>query len=216
MDDFGRLIDYYEAQLRKLGVEVVLNQRVLPEQIKDDGPDTLILALGGRPMTTRVPGRDRAQVCQAVDALLGKVSLGDRVLLIGGNYIACQTAAHFAQHGKKVTLATRRKTEGQLGGELEAVSQYMLVRMLRGLGVELLLGHNLVDITEEGGVFEGSGAKASVDADNVLLSLGYLPKRQEVRKFWGLAQRVCAVGDCVRPRRTGPAIHEGFVAGYEA
>lgn len=216
MDDFKRLIVYYEAQLKKLGVEVVLNHRVLPKTIEGDSPDTLVLALGSNPVTTRVPGKDKTKVSQAVDAILGKVSLGNQIILIGGNFISMQIAAHLAQQGKRVFLASRRVKEEQLGGELEAVSQYMLVRMLKELNVELLLRHNLIEITEEGGVFENSKGSSTVKADNVLLSLGYLPRSQDLKKFKGIAQRVYAVGDCVRPRRIGPAIHEGFIAGYDA
>ena len=217
MQEFRELRAYYETQLRKLEVDLVLNHTVTSETIQTDQPDTLILALGAQPLDSKVPGSDRALVSQGVDAVLGKVSLRDKILLIGGNYISCQIAAHLAQQGRKVTLASVRKEESQLARELEPISQYVIVRLLKKLKVEIALHHNLVEITDDGGIFQVPGKNPiTIQADNILLSLGFSPKKEEANQFKGLARRVFAIGDCVRPRRVGPAIHEGFIAGYEA
>ena len=223
MDDLQRLLMYYEAQIKKLGVEVILNRRVTPALVKSEKPDTLILSLGAKPMETHVPGKDRTIVGQPEDALLGAITLSRNVLLVGGNYISCQLAVHLAQQGKKVVLATSRKEETQLAGELEIENLYKrtsteaLIRMMRDVKVEIYLGYKLVEITSSGAVFQKPDkSRITIQADNVLLCLGYLPKKEELETFKGLAPRILAVGDCVRPRRIGPAIHEGFMAGYEA
>jgi 2-enoate reductase len=217
MEEFRRVIDFYETQLKRLDVEVVLHQRILPADTHADQPDSLILALGARSITPMVPGKDKPIVGHAIDALLGKFEFGDRVLLIGGNFISCQIAAHLAEQDREVTLVTQRRQESQLAGELERFSQRELIRMLKKLRVKTILGHRLSEIIDGGGIFQtGEIRNVVFEVDNVLLSLGYLPKRQELKKFMGHAQLVHAVGDCVRPRRMGPAIWEGFIAGYEA
>jgi len=217
MDDHRRLIGYYERQLRRLDVQLHLNCTSTPQTVRQDQPDTLILALGGAPIPPpRALAANGTDVAQVADALLGKIDVGQKLLILGGSYISCQAAAHFAEEGRHVTLASSRADASQLGAELEAICRSMLVRLLDDLDVELLLGHRLVEVAGGKLLFASAGGATEVVADQTLLSLGYLPRREEIAAYQGLAPRIYAVGDCVRPRRIGPAIHEGFVAGYEA
>jgi len=217
MEDFRSLINYFETQLSKLGVEVILGKQVTPEEVRQDAPDTLVVALGAKPASVKAKGRKGALVRQAVDAVTGGVDLGEEILVVGGSFIACQMAAHWAKIGKKVTLASARQLSSQLAGEIEPVSKGMLQRLLNELKVNIKPDHFLVEVTDKGGIFRTSGGqKAEIKADNVLLAVGFQPRKTEVEKYRGVARRVFAVGDCVRPRRIGPAVHEGFLAGYEA
>ena len=217
MGDFKSLINYYEVQLEKLGVEVVLNKQVDATEVKKEKPDTIVVAVGGKSATVKVPGRKNPIVIQAVETMTGDMKLGDEIIIVGGSFIACQIAAHWAKNGKKVTIASARNLEEQFAGEIEPVSKGVLLRLLNDLNVNINPDHFLVEIVDDGAIFDTTkNGRTKVIADNVLLATGFLPKKVEVNKFKGLAPRVFATGDCVRPRRIGPAIHEGFIAGYEA
>ena len=217
MDDVRRLIEYYEGQLRRLDVQLYLDSIATPDLVQQEQPDTLILALGGKPMPLpKAFASDGGHAVYVEDALLGQVDVGEKLLILGGNYISCQAAAHFAQEGRHVTLASSRTEPEQLGAELETICRSMLVRLLDEQNVELLLGHRLSEVAGDRLLLNSSHGPTEVAADRALLSLGYLPRKDEIAAYQGLAPRMYAIGDCVRPRRIGPAIHEGFVAGYEA
>ena len=49
-------------------------------------------------------GIDHDFVVTPQDVLEGKVSVGERVAVIGGGMVGCETANHLAHHGKKPTI----------------------------------------------------------------------------------------------------------------
>jgi 2,4-dienoyl-CoA reductase (NADPH2) len=71
---FERLIKHLKDQLEKHNVEIRLGRAVTPELIREIKPDVIVLAVGGKPRTLKVPGIDRKNV----------VSLSDVIQFIGG------------------------------------------------------------------------------------------------------------------------------------
>jgi pyruvate/2-oxoglutarate dehydrogenase complex dihydrolipoamide dehydrogenase (E3) component len=49
-------------------------------------------------------GIEKGKVVTSVDVLLGKKDVGERVLIIGGGSVGCETGVYLAQQGKKRTL----------------------------------------------------------------------------------------------------------------
>lgn len=102
---------YLEAQLKscsaKHDLTVKLNSPVTPESLKGQGFDTVVIGVGGSPVTPKLPGVEQANVVQAIDLLL-KPELAEKaknVVVIGAGAVGCETA-HFlaADLGKKVTV----------------------------------------------------------------------------------------------------------------
>lgn len=80
-----------------------LGVRLTAREIQDRGPDAVVLAVGAAP---RVPGAgDRQpQGIDCVTALTGPDLPGQRVLVVGGGLVGCETALGYAQAGKQVTI----------------------------------------------------------------------------------------------------------------
>ncbi|MPM62160.1 Cinnamate reductase [bioreactor metagenome] len=102
---------YLEAQLKscsaKHDLTVKLNSPVTPESLKGQGFDTVVIGVGGSPVTPKLPGVDQANVVQAIDLLL-KPELAEKaknVVVIGAGAVGCETAHYLAADlGKKVTV----------------------------------------------------------------------------------------------------------------
>jgi pyruvate/2-oxoglutarate dehydrogenase complex dihydrolipoamide dehydrogenase (E3) component len=99
------LIDYYVTQLERLKVATKLNTEAKIELIGTFGPDVVILATGAKPIIPQLPGVDQGNVVTAIDILAGRAEAGQKVLVIGGGSIGCETAEFLFENGKEVTVA---------------------------------------------------------------------------------------------------------------
>lgn len=92
----------YDA--RKSGVEILLDREVDAQWIAQGGFEEVILSTGSLPVIPKVLTANGARVISAVDVLLGKEWVGDRVAIIGGGAIGCECADFLAQYNKQVTI----------------------------------------------------------------------------------------------------------------
>lgn len=92
--EFGETIRYYQAQFKKLGVNLMLHCEAGVNEILKVNPDAVVISSGVRPRLPKIPGIDLPHVASYVDVLQGKVSVGEKVAIIGGGGIAVDVA-HF-------------------------------------------------------------------------------------------------------------------------
>ncbi len=118
--EIGELLGaYYQGQIEKLQVRVMLRTEMTAEDIKGFGADAVVLCTGSQPAgdgyqralphVERLPGVDQDNVCSIHDVLAGRVIPGERVLLLDdldGWWPASGTALHLAQQRHRVTLVT--------------------------------------------------------------------------------------------------------------
>lgn len=71
--------------------------------------DQLVIAAGSRPVIPEVPGMELPQV-HTSDSVMRLHTLPDRILIVGGGYIACEFAAIFSGLGSQVTQINRSQT----------------------------------------------------------------------------------------------------------
>ncbi|MCK4723557.1 MAG: FAD-dependent oxidoreductase, partial [Dehalococcoidia bacterium] len=109
-DRIGALTAYLQTQLKKLDVKMELGKEVTAAMIERFEPEAVVLAVGARPLVPDISGLDRAHVVQAGDVLEGKVEVGNKVVVVGGELVGCETAEFLAEKGKEVTV-TRRSPE---------------------------------------------------------------------------------------------------------
>ncbi len=94
------LIAWYRRELTKYPIEVKLNTEVT--DIAALGADEVIIATGATAKRIPVPGADTA--IQAVDFLLGKQEVGQKVTIIGGGLTGCEIAYELYLQGKQPTI----------------------------------------------------------------------------------------------------------------
>ena len=86
--------------MTKYPIEVKLNTPVT--DVNALGADEVIVATGATANKIPVKGADTA--IQAVDFLLGKKTVGDKVVIIGGGLTGCEIAYELYLQGKKPTI----------------------------------------------------------------------------------------------------------------
>lgn len=212
-DRLEPLSRYLETQVRKLGVKIVLGKEATAALVKRLKPEVVILATGVTPFTPEISGLNKAQAVQARDILDGKVEAGDRVVVIGGELVGCETAEFLADKGKRVTV-TRRGPEMALG-VAAGVRAFLLDRLL-AKGVTLLTGVRYNEVTPQGLVLTTTeGETKTIEADTIVLAAGAIPDKKLLEELKGKVPEIYAIGDCVEPRTIRDAIADGFRIAWE-
>jgi 2,4-dienoyl-CoA reductase-like NADH-dependent reductase (Old Yellow Enzyme family)/thioredoxin reductase len=203
---------YLVGQLTKLGVELRLRQRFTADVLGEIKPDVVILATGVKPFIPQIPGVQSKKVLQANEVLNG-AETGERVAVIGGELVGCETALYLVEQGKKVTVMRRGP---ELAAKVQQFIREPLVGRLQFKGASILTGVEYEEITEAGVVIrKGTGEREVVEADSVVLAAGAVPNTELLADLQDKVARVFLVGDCSEPRGIREAVEEGYRAGIE-
>ena len=103
-EDLNRFREYQARKVDSLNVKVLLNTKCTPELLDKESPDVVIAAVGAEPIIPAIPGMDKNSVILATDAYSEEITVGQKVVVIGGGLVGCETGLHFAQQGKDVTV----------------------------------------------------------------------------------------------------------------
>ncbi|MDP2707204.1 MAG: FAD-dependent oxidoreductase [Burkholderiales bacterium] len=231
IEDFPALVDYFETQLRKLGVRVELGQEFTPGMALTLKPETVVVAIGGQHATPAIPGINRANVLtgQALQrkvtpylrllgpGLLGWITrfwlpVGKRVVVIGGLLHGCQVSAFLVKRGRRVTIV---EASDQLGEGIPVAMKPRLLDWLAEKGVVMLTGAECQEITAEGVIVRTrDGTMRTVVADTVITALPSLSNPALSKALEGVVPEVYAVGDCGESRLILRAIADGSRVGH--
>ena len=211
--DLKQYMDYMVRQtLKAPGVKVKLNTEATPELIKAEHPDVLIVAVGAERFVPKIPGIEgpKSIAVWSEDVDLGKVAVGNRVVVVGGGLTGCETALHLAQQGKEVTIIDMIG-ELDIAKECPIINRLALMLLLRQHRVTIKTEVRLEEITATGAkVIDKKWNRFEVPADTVVLAMGVKSRSDVVARFQDLAPDVHVIGDCRSPRNVRGAVHEGF------
>jgi len=202
--------NYLLNQLNKLKVDIKLRKEATYETIKKENPDVVIIAAGGVPCIPSVPGADSRNSVTMDEVLFGKVKVGEKVAIIGGGLVGCETALKLSADGKKVTII---ECLDEIMPTVTEIIKMSLFRILEENGVDLRAATNVTAIEEEGvHVSDKQGKEEFIEVDNVVFAVGSILRNDLPGKLEE-EFKVFRVGDCVEPRDIFNAVREGsFIA----
>ena len=207
------LITYLSREVQKAGVHVRLNEEASLESIKEMQPDVVIVATGANPARPDIPGIGMNTVVPVLDILGGQKEAGDKVAIIGGGLVACDTAELLATKGKKVTLV---ETLPSIAAELYPFESHYICYKLGSKGVVMMTGVKNEEVTEEGlQVTDAWGQGYTIKADTIVVAVGATPNDGLVKVLERKVPELYSIGDCVKARRIINAVHEGASIGYQ-
>ncbi len=210
-EEIKYLIDWYDCQLSKAGVTVELNLKADVEEIAKRDSDVVILATGSKPIIPDIQGCENA--CHAIDIFMrSSANVGDRLIIVGGGTVGCETALYLKQAGKHVTIL--EMMDDILSNENPIVKVTLTEKMIEN-GVEWLTGMRLTKILADEAIALDATGEFHTFHGKVVLAMGMQPVAllaDELRKTL-IHREYYKIGDCVRPRDIFNAIHEGFAVG---
>jgi 2,4-dienoyl-CoA reductase-like NADH-dependent reductase (Old Yellow Enzyme family)/thioredoxin reductase len=207
------LLDYLMTQMQKLGVKVELGKKVTLSSARRLKPEAIIVATGAEAFLPPIPVRGAKPVVQALAVLRGQAEVGDRVVIVGGELVGCETAEYLADQGKKVTVVRRGP---DMAIKVRQATRVLLLERLSQKGVTLIPGVSSYDeIDREGLAITKDGQRQMIAADTVIMAAGAKPDTGLVEALKKEFPRVMAVGDSVEPRDIRAAMNEGYQAGLK-
>ena len=213
-------IDNYKGDLRAFknvlirrieerDIKVILNTEVTKETIAKHKADAVILAIGSSPIVPPIKGIENA--VHALDVYRGKSEIGQKVIIIGGGLVGCETGLHLAKEGKDVTVIEM--------GESVAPDSYPMHRIALVNELDQLVTTKVktkcVEILPAAvKAIDELGNEVLFEADSIVFALGMKANDTEKDALLGELSnsKVFVIGDCVRAAKVYEAVREGFTA----
>jgi glutathione reductase (NADPH) len=151
----GKLIDSHQVQV---GEDIV-------------SADKILIATGGRPWTPEIPGAEHSITS---DEAFHLESLPERVIVVGGGYIACEFAGIFNGLGSEVVQVYRG--EQILRGFDDDVRDTLATEMKKK-GIEIHLNTNTTELIRhpDGHITAKLDDGSELQADTVMFATGRVP-----------------------------------------
>ena len=165
------LIKWYIREVSKLPIDVKMNTTVT--DIYALGADEVIIATGA--VAKRIPVKGADTAIEAVDYLLGNKEVGDNVVIIGGGLTGCEIAYDLFLQGKKPVIVEMQDDLITTKGICLANTSF-LRDCFKTNNVPVHLETGLKEIVDGGVIVKDKdGKEFKIDADNVIMSVGYNP-----------------------------------------
>ncbi len=234
--EFITLVDYYRHELEANGVEVELGREATVDSVLRLGADVVVLAAGARPLDPPFPVTSGGKVVSALDVLGGNEIPGNKVVVVGGGAVGCETALTIAGMGtlsaeslkflmenqaesyetllqllnrgtKKVTLVEMLKG---IGRDIGITTRWVIMKEISRLGVNVVDQARVKEVNDRGVVIERDGGETLIPADTVVLAIGSRPADELAAGLKDRVPEFHVIGDAAGPRKVTQAVREGF------
>jgi NADPH-dependent 2,4-dienoyl-CoA reductase/sulfur reductase-like enzyme len=194
--DLDRYLRYQLSSLERSGVELRLGTEATPAMVAAEAPDAVFAAVGSDPVIPAVDGSRLPHVIVAEECFGHLDKIGERVVVIGGGQVGCETALYLAAEGKReVTILEMRDT---LAPDAN-FAPYLAFNDRVPKACSVLLGTRCTAIDGHSvSCADASGAKRTLAADTVVFSAGMRARTLLAESFRPCAPVFFKLGDCER------------------
>lgn len=211
-EDLYRFISTKTLLMEKAGVDVRKNTGVTPEFVERIKPDVLIVAIGAEPVVPPLPGIDGKNVIIANDLPDRYEEAGQKVAVLGGGLVGCETALHMARDGKDVTVI---EMMDKVCPEANPRYRPLLMAQLESY-LTCKTGMRGLRITGQGIICaDTDGNETIFEADTIICAVGQRPLRGVAESLRDSAPEVIEIGDCVKASNVTEAVFRGYWAGVD-
>ena len=207
-EEFIHVATYLENSIKKLGIEIRLEENDLGRAFKEFKPDVVILAAGSEPIFPDIPGLRGKKVVTAEDILNEKLDSGPKVVVIGGGKVGLETALFLAKKGKSVTVVEMLK---EVAVDVGPIVKPVLMDELEKNNVAIVVNAQACEVRGDGLVCKQEEGFSTLIADTIVLAAGYRPVDQQWINRLNIEKMV--IGDAKEARDVYAAVHDGFLAG---
>jgi len=203
--EFSGVVEFLENQMKKLGVDVRLNEEVAAHVLKEESFDEIIVATGSAPITPKMNlCSSRCEIRMAKDVLKNPEGIGRDVVVLGGGSVGMEVAEYLHHLGKKVTVI---EMLDKICSDLGPLNRVDVIERMEKTSVATLLKTKVLDVTEEGIRISRDGKEEVLPCPNtVIVALGVKPNPLSLP---GEA-KIHYVGDCRKVGNAMDAIHDAF------
>lgn len=193
-EDDKKLICWYKKQLTDLNVNVHMNTEATANTVKENNPDVVFVASGSVARKLDINGADSPKVITAMDALLKTKPIGKKVVIVGGGLTGCEIAYELFKEGKDVKILEILPKILQVKG-LNSANKTMMENLLKLHKINVYTNAKVMEVTEDGVLFQMNDLKAEIAADTIITSIGYISDRKLYEELKDCGTDVKLIGD---------------------
>ncbi len=216
--DFKRFMKRYRdaqiAKISRLPIDVRLSTPVDAALVAEVKPDVLLIATGAKPLILPIPGLQEAiddgRVIFGAD-LADDTPLGEKIVVIGGGLIGCESAVHTGRMGHPTTLIEMQEDVAVDCGRMHRLNLLHQMDVCELLTVKT--GYACARIDAQGvWAKEKEGDETLFAADHIILAAGLIPDREQVDALRTLVPETYILGDAFRAGKIGNATRAAYDA----
>lgn len=186
---------WYANDLFELGVDVRLRTEATPEMVEAIAPDAAICALGSTAVMPEIEGIDHPTCVSCVDALTDESIVGQRVVVVGGGLVGCELSLDLINKGHDVTIVEALPSILSSGIAVPYPNMQYLNDAFAYHRTPILTGTRVVAVTDGGAVVEGPEGTKTLEADTVVIAVGFRPVPSIAEALRGIGAEVFEIGD---------------------
>jgi 2-enoate reductase len=202
-------VNYLIGLAERLPIDVVFKKRATAEDIQKFGADYVILATGAKMELLPLDGAPAGNVLTVIQVLNGMELRGEKILVMGGGVIGCETALYLARQGKQVTISTRRDKALLAEDLYDHNNRDVLLMMIKAAEINVLSEAVPVRFENSNVIVDKKGVEKKIAVDNLVFAGRMIPENG-LSKSLENASNIFSVGDCVEPARIMEAVWGAF------
>ena len=204
---------WYQNELKALPVEIHTGETVTSEQLRNMDADVIILATGSVPVMPNISGMDDKKVLGCMEAFAHPEKVGQKVMVIGGGLVGCEMALDYAQDGKEVMVVEALPKILSAGILSPIPNGQMIHDLFEHHHVTVLEKHRLSAVENGKVILESDGQKKVLDADTVVIAVGFRPAPSMAQELQGCGAVVYEIGDGQKVSTILHAVWDGYEVG---
>ena len=209
-DGFRRYFEYTVRKTNESCTRIILGKEVNAATVKEEAPDALIIATGGKPFIPDIKGIDGSSVKDVSEVDRGEVGTGKKVVVCGAGMSGTECALALAMDGKDVTLVDILPEE-KFYNDITHFSKPTIARMLSENNVKLMPKYTVVEFTADAVIAKNEdGERVSIPCDTAVAAFGVVPNEELVAELSEIVPETKVIGDAIEPGRIGDAIGMAF------
>lgn len=217
----GAYNKYLIRQLEIWNVPVKFNFDATVENVKELNPDVVVVATGADVyIPTFIPGHNKENVVTVRGLYDMDLTGNEKVVVIGGGLVGCETALGLAREGHKVDIVEMLSEENFLAASFpfrNLNNHYLgLMQELNAANVTIHTSTKVKSIEDDHVVCASAdGTEFTLPRDIVLTSTGTRSVKPTGEPFDDFFPEVFYVGDCNKSGDVKSAAHQGFYTGLK-
>lgn len=208
--DLGGFKDLLIRRVNKRNIRVDLNKEFNDESAALYDGDVYVVAIGSEPIVPPIPGIENAvhalKVYDDIDVI------GDKVVIVGGGLIGCETGLHLAKNGRNAIIVEMQ--------DAVAKDSYLMNRIALLNEMDKMLKYKVeskcVEIYKDGiKIADKDGNEEIIECDNVVFAAGMKSFDKTADRINQLLEgkTIYTIGDCVSPSKVYDAVRQGYITG---
>jgi len=233
------LLNYQKNKIKALGIAVKFGEEADRALIEKMAPNVVIVATGAKAKEAPCPTIECHNLMSAWEALAVPERVGEKVVIIGGGSVGCETAEYLAgmnveieyqgmiDQGPEIKYTVLNKAEPEIKREItilelmndiacdeEPDNRALLMIRLKESGVRMITQALPEEIKGDTVRYRDipSLKTKEIKADTFIISTGIEPRQKLMTELTGSGIRMIPVGDCTRPGRIKDAIYKAAFA----